>query len=128
MADYLLDTTAIIDFLRNKGSVAEMLERFSLEGGILGICAVNVIEVYAGMKDGERAATESFLDSLKFYDSDRNVAGIAGELKRNYRKKGVTMSTPDVLIAATAIKNNLVLVTNNSKHFPMKEVRVYSYG
>jgi len=56
------------------------------------------------------------------------IGYLAGELKREYSKKGLTFSTSDALIAATAIKNNLSLVTNNASHFPSDEVAIHSYG
>ena len=127
MPDYLLDTTAIIDYLRDKSSVPELLEEFCNEGGLLCCCPINIVEVYAGMKDKEKTATDEFLNSLECYEIDREIANLAGELKRKYSKKGITLSTPDVLIAATAIKKHLILVTNNARHFPIEGLMIYGY-
>jgi hypothetical protein len=128
LPDFLLDSTTIIDYLRNKRGVPELLEKFSMEGGLLCCCPVNIVEVYAGMKDKEKTATDKFLNSLEYYDTDREIANLAGEIKRRYLKKGITLSTPDVLIAATAIKKHLILVTNNEKHFPIEDLMIYAYG
>ncbi len=128
MPDYLLDTTAIIDYLRDKSGVPELLEKFCSEGGLLCCSPINIVEVYAGMKDKEKASTDEFLNSLECYETDREIANLAGELKRNYSKKGITLSTPDVLIAATAIKKHLMLVTNNARHFPVEGLMIYSSG
>jgi predicted nucleic acid-binding protein len=98
LPDYLLDTTAIIDYLRDKSSVPELLEKLCSEGGLLGCSPVN-----------------------------REIANLAGDLKRKYSRKGITLSTPDVLIAATAIKKHLILVTNNPKHFPIEGLMVFNY-
>lgn len=127
MPDYLLDSTVIIDYLRDKSGVPELLEKFCSEGGLLCCCPVNIVEVYAGMKDKEKAATDEFLNSLECYGTDREIANLAGELKRRYSKKGITLSTPDVLIAATAMKKHLIVVTNNEKHFPVEDLMMYSY-
>jgi predicted nucleic acid-binding protein len=128
LPDYLLDTTAIIDFLRDKRGVAALLATFCGEGGLLCCTPINIVEVYAGMKEKERAATDAFLNSLHCYDLDREIARFAGEWKRKYAKKGITLSTPDVLIAATAINKQLILVTNNTRDFPSEGLMVYSYG
>jgi predicted nucleic acid-binding protein len=53
------------------------------------------------------------------------AARLAGELKRDYSKKGKTLSIPDTLIAATALHNRLTLLTDNAKDFPMKELALY---
>ncbi len=127
MPDYLLDTTAIIDYLRDKSGVPEALEKFCNEGGLLCCSPISIVEVYAGMKDKEKAATDEFLNSLECYEINREVANLAGELKRKYSKKGITLSTPDVLIAATAMEKHLILVTSNARHFPIDGVMVYGY-
>ncbi|MEW6002211.1 MAG: type II toxin-antitoxin system VapC family toxin [Nitrospirota bacterium] len=127
MPDYLLDTTAIIDYLRDKSDVPELLERFCSEGGLLCCSPINIVEVYAGMKDKEKKDTDEFLNNLECYEIGREIANLAGELKRKYSKKGITMSTPDVLIAATALRKHLILVTNNAKHFPIEGLIIYSY-
>jgi predicted nucleic acid-binding protein len=128
LPDYLLDTTAIIDHLRDKSGIPELLEKLCLEGGLLCCCPVNIVEVYAGMKDKEKAATDEFLNSLKCYDITREAGYTAGDLRRRYSKKGITLSTPDALIAETAIRNRLILVTSNAKHFPSEEITIRSYG
>ena len=128
MPNYLLDTTTIIDFLRDKSGVPELLERLSIGGGLLSCCPINIVEVYTGMKDKEKSSTDEFLNSLKCYEITGEIGYLAGELKRKYLKKGLTFSTSDVLISATAIKNNLILVTNNPMHFPSDEVAIHSYG
>lgn len=127
MPDYLLDTTAIIDYLRDKSSVPELLEKLCSEGGLLGCSPVNIVETYTGMKDKEKGETDEFLNSLECYEIDREIANLAGDLKRKYSRKGITLSTPDVLIAATAIKKHLILVTNNPKHFPIEGLMVFNY-
>jgi predicted nucleic acid-binding protein len=39
--------------------------------------------------------------------------------------KGKTLNLGDVFIAATAIHNSLILLTDNVKDFPMKELSLY---
>ena len=45
--------------------------------------------------------------------SIRKSATIYGELRR----KGITIGSLDLLIAGIAIDNNMVLITNNTKHY-----------
>ena len=122
MADYLLDTTVIIDYLRGEREKVKFIKKLASEGSLLGCCLINIIEVYAGMQEREREATEEILNSLEYYEVTKEIAKEAGEYKRVYREKGVTLSLPDVTIAAVAISNNLTLVTNNPKHYPMPEI------
>lgn len=122
MANYLLDTTVIINCLRGEKETVEFLTKIALEGSFAGCCLINIVEVYAGMRDKEREATEKFLDSLEYYEVTKPIAKQAGGYKRQYLNKGVTLSLSDAIIAAVAISNDLVLLTDNPKHYPMPEI------
>jgi len=124
VANYFLDTTVVIDCLRGKSEAVELLTGIASEGSVAGCCLVNIIEVYAGMKDKEREATEKLLESLEYYEVTKDIAKQAGEYKRQYREKGITLSLSDVIIAALVISGDLVLVTNNPKHYPMPEIKL----
>lgn len=125
MPDYLLDTTVIIDCLRGKKGRYELLKKLVSEGSSLGCCSVNIVEVYAGMRENEEQKTKALLDSLEYYDITKDIASLAGEYRRRYRKKGITLSVSDVLMAAVAISNNLILITDNKAHYPMHEIKFY---
>jgi predicted nucleic acid-binding protein len=53
------------------------------------------------------------------------VARLAGDLKRDYGRKGITLATTDVTVAAVALYNELTLITDSLKHYPMKELDLY---
>lgn len=91
---------------------------------MLGSCSIVFAEVFQGAKDSELKITEDFLNSLHDFSMTRETGKLAGKWLREYRKKGVTLSLPDVLIAATAKLHEAVLVTSNVRHFPMKDVSV----
>jgi len=125
MTTYLLDTSIIIDMLNGRKGRPELLNSLLDAGDLLACCPINVSEVYAGMRPKEEAATESFLGSLDFYDITWSVAKLAGLLKRDYSKKGQSLSLPDTTIAAVALEYNLTLITDNTKHYPMPELKLY---
>jgi len=124
MANYLLDSVIIIDCLRGRKEAVDFLTKIASDGSTVGCCAINIAEVYAGMRENEREVTKRFLDSLEYYEATRNIAEQAGEYKRQYAEKGITLSLSDVIIAAVAISNNLILVTDNLRHYPMPEVNI----
>jgi len=124
VANYLLDTTVIIDCLRGRKEIVEFLTILASESPVVGCCAINIVEVYAGMKENERQVTKKFLDSLEYYEVTRNLAELAGKYKREYAEKGVTLSLSDVIIAAIAISNNLTLVTDNLRHYPIPDINI----
>ena len=123
MAIFLLDTTVIIDAIKDKRGRNEFLAGLLDQRNLLACCSINVTEIYAGMRSHEAQVTEAFLRSLKFYEVSWEIARLAGELKNAWAKKGSTLFLPDVTIAAVAITHGLTLLTDNRKDFPMPELQ-----
>jgi len=74
------------------------------------------------MRPHEQARTEELLRSLDYYEVTWDIAKLAGLLKRDWARKGVTLSVPDVTVAAVALAHNLTLITDNVKHYPMPDL------
>ena len=124
MAEYLLDTTTIIDHLRGDKKVSSCLEEIGMRGDIAGCCCINITEVYTGVKEKEKEETDRFIESLYYYDVTKEIARLAGGLKQKYIKKGKTLAITDLIIAATAMVYGLTLVTKNVKHYPFPELEI----
>lgn len=125
MTTYLLDTSVIIDVLNGKRDRDALLKGLLSQGDMLACCAINVSEVYAGMRPKEESKTEALLQNLDYYEINWEVAKHAGLLKRDYSKKGQTLSLTDTTIAAVALEYNLTLITDNVKHYPMPQLKLY---
>ena len=125
MATYLLDTSVIIDALNGKRGRRDLLLGLVKQGHLLACCPINVTEVYAGMRPKEEAATEAFLRTFEYYHLAWPVARLAGMLKRDYGRKGTTLTVADATIAAVALVHELTLITDNVKDFPMKDLTIY---
>src|SRR6267154_1946346 len=121
----LLDSTVIIDAINDRNGRGELLEGLITEGTLLACCPINITEVHMGMRPHEADKTEEFLESLEFYPVSPDIARYAGELYQEWRRKGLTLALPDLTVAAVAIRNGLLLATDNSKDFPMSELRMY---
>jgi predicted nucleic acid-binding protein len=86
----LLDTTVLIDLLRGRKDRRELVAEL-VEGGLtLATAAINVGEVYAGMRRGEEARTEALLTNLVIVPMTVEIARIAGKLKCEGARKGLT--------------------------------------
>ena len=92
---------------------------------MLACCPIKITEVYAGLRPKEEAATEELFASLQHIPIAPPAARMAGELKRNYARKGKTLNLGDVIIAAVAIYNELTLLTDNIKDSPMKNLLLH---
>ncbi|MGC9996807.1 MAG: type II toxin-antitoxin system VapC family toxin [Terriglobia bacterium] len=126
MSIYLLDTSVIIDALNDKRRRSELLAELAEQGHLLACCSINVTEVYAGMRQEERAKTVELLESLKFYPVTFLIARLAGLIKRDYARQGITLAISDVTIAAVSLYNGLTLITDNVKHYPIEDLSLYT--
>lgn len=120
---YLLDTSIIIDFIRHKESVKRFITDHMEEEIVTScICEVEIMTgIYLSktlnLRDRKKSVKEifdSFYDIIPF---DSACAEVAGQIKAALSKKGQLIDDLDILIAATSIVNNSVLVTTNKKHF-----------
>ena len=121
----LLDTTVLIDVLRARLNRRHLLAELVENGHTLSTTAINIGEVYAGMRQGEETETEAFLSSLDCYPLTAMVARRAGSLKSSWAQKGQTLSLADMIVAATALEHGLTLMTDNRKDFPIRELNFY---
>jgi len=124
MATIFLDTSVIFDHLNGRYGRTAYLEQLVEQGNSLACCPVNITEVYAGLRSGEETKTEAFLDSLECLPVTPEIAKQAGLLRRDWQRKGHTLSYTDVTIAAVALSNEVPLLTDNRKHFPMPELQL----
>lgn len=123
---YLLDTSVLIDALNGKRQWRALLEQLVIDGHVLASCPVTVAELLGGMRSGEEERTNTLLDSLEHYDLTQQEARVAGDLRRTWSGRGRTIPLPDLLIAAVTLTHQLVLITNNTKDFPMLTGRLFS--
>jgi len=123
--DLLLDTSVLIDTLRSRNGRKELLARLVEEGHRLTTTALNIAEIYAGIRSGEETRTSLLLDSLECYALDWETGKQAGLLKNVWERKGKTVSLPDAIVAAIAIERGCTLMTDNRKDFPMPELSLY---
>lgn len=122
MARHLLDSDILIYCLRGKPSVLTLLEDIC-KAEVPAISSLSYFEVWAGVRPQEEEAVFNFLSSLRILPIDQIVAEEAGNYVRAYRKRGVTLSSMDTLIAATARVHGLILVTSNTRDFPMTDIQ-----
>ncbi len=122
----LLDTTVLIDVLRARQNRRPFLATMVEAGHTLATTAINVGEVYAGMRVTEQAGTEALLSSLDCYPITAAIARRAGSLKKTWAQKGKTLTLADMIVAATALEHGLTLITDNRKDFPISELKFYA--
>lgn len=113
----LLDTTVLIDALKPRAPRRALLVELISSGHRLTTAAVNVVEVYAGIRPEEVMVTTSFFERLHCYPMTESIARRAGQMKSSHARAGRTFSLTDMMVAATALEHGLPVVTDNHKDF-----------
>ncbi len=121
MKEILIDTDTISFFLKGNEAVIEKFKTHLEQFGYLNISVISYYEVLNGLmyKDAKKKMTQfnEFAKLNNIIPMSESIAQKAAKIFANLRTRGITIGHTDVLIAATAIDNNLVLATNNTKHF-----------
>lgn len=121
---YLLDTTVLIDLSKNRRQVEDRIGKLLAEGEELGVSAITVAEFYAGLHPDQRPEWDRFFASVSFWPPTLVSARQAGVWRHEYRRRGITLKTMDMLVAAVASEAGAILLTANVRDFPMPEIRV----
>jgi tRNA(fMet)-specific endonuclease VapC len=118
MKKYLLDTNVCIFFLKGKYSLNEKLKKIGLDN-----CCISEVTL-AELKYGAECS-DRITENIKMIDDFAkevtivpifNSLGIYAKEKAKLRKSGNLIDDFDILIGATAVANNMILVTENEKH------------
>ena len=116
MSDYLLDTNVLIRCLRRiPGSVA-LLQRLQTHSELY-ISVLSRLEVLARTWPDEEQLTLRLLSSLSGLQVDEEIADSAGRLVFRQGRRGLALNVPDAIIAATAMRHGLILVSYDTHHF-----------
>lgn len=107
----LLDTSILI----------ENMKKGIFEAGSISI--VTVIEVLRGIKPEKRNRVKKLLEeSFEVLPLNNEVILKYCELYDYFKLRGIPISDADLLIAATAIANNVALITKDSNFERMAEI------
>lgn len=117
--NYLVDTNICIHFFRGKYGVAEKFEKAKAEN--CAISEITLAELVYGAENSENPEKnhkliEQLLEIvtvIPIYDSIMSY----GKVKAKLRKTGTMISDLDLFIGCTALENDLIMVTENTKKF-----------
>lgn len=124
---FLLDTDILADFFHKQRYTQELLPNL-IEKGLVHISILTISELRAGFtQEQARVFLPKLYKTVGVLTLTKNVAELGGELRFEYRLKGISLSVVDTLIAATAITQNCQLVTRNKKDYPMPQLSLYQF-
>ncbi len=113
--EVLLDTSVIIDFLRQKNKQDTLLYKLSIDSNLY-ISIITHAELYAGKSVWANKTAKKELgivfEGMSILQIDNKISEEAGKIRAKY-----DLDLIDALIAATSISNEIPLATFNFKHF-----------
>ena len=120
MLKYLLDTNIVIYVLKRRP--IEVLKIFNTNASRMAISSITLSELIYGAEkslnvDKNLEAIEEFISHLEVLPYDAKASQHYGQIKASLEKRGEIIGENDIHIAAHAISQGLILVTNNVREF-----------
>ena len=122
---YMLDTNICIYTIKHKPP--KVIQRFlSHDPSELCISSITYAELMHGVEksmsaERNRIAITMFLSPISVLNFDTYAAEEYGKIRADLERKGTPIGPMDILIAAHAKAEDLILVTNNTREFERVE-------
>ena len=121
MKTALLDTNIVSAFMRGNPQVIRKIEEYLERYNTLTISVITYYEIMRGIKalssETKVKAFHEFMSACNIEELDLLIADKAADIYDELRKTGKLVEDADILIAATAMKHGMVVVTDNTQHF-----------
>ncbi len=117
---YLVDSDWVADYLDGRQPAVALLARLAPSG--IAISLVTYGEIFEGIYYGHdpkraEATFRAFLRSVPVLPINRSVMQRFARIRGELRGRRLLIPDPDLLIAATALHNRLILISRNRRHF-----------
>ena len=130
----LVDTCVLSEAQRARGDRRVRTRLESIPDEDLFLSVVTIGEIVRGIgllpQGDRRSALDAWMRDIEEHHARRilpvdvGVARIWGEIDAGARRAGVTLPAADGLIAATALRHDLAVMTRNASHFVATGVRL----
>lgn len=121
---YMLDTNMCIYAQKNIPQVIEKMKN-NFQYGV-AISSITLAELEFGVQasanvEKNTIALYKFLSIVEILDFDSSAATEYGKIRADLKKKGTPIGNMDMLIAAHAKSEDLIVVTHNTREFERVE-------
>lgn len=122
----LCDTNIFIEYYKNNDGIIQALRSIGAEN--IAVSVITKAELFYGAKDKrELAMMDKHLSLCHCYSIDVEISTLFSSLMKEYALSHKA-SIPDMLIAATAIMQDVELFTLNIKDFRfIPDIKLYGY-
>lgn len=113
------DSNVLIDYLRGRVDAVDAVDRSVSSDVALTASTLTKVELLAGMRPDEEAATRDLFAVVDWIPVTDDIAELAGAMARRFHRSHPGVEVVDYVIAATAEDHDAMVWTLNLKHFPM---------
>jgi len=119
---YLLDTNILSELLRSSPAPVLIGRLASVPNRDLYTSSINRGELLYGLLHAKKGISfftrmERLLGHVPVLSFDLRCANVYAELRADLEARGTRLDDPDLMIASVALANELILVTDNERHF-----------
>ena len=111
------DTSVLIDFYRKKDKSKSLLFKLTEKYTFFAVSAVTEYELYVGNSPEQNIFWDDFFSRVIVLPFDTKVVKRAVAIYKQLKQQNNLIDIPDIMIAGTALQNNMSLATLNRKHF-----------
>jgi tRNA(fMet)-specific endonuclease VapC len=118
---YLLDTDVLSYYLKGRTEVLFQVNR--IDKTQISVSSISTMEIEYGFmlnpisRQNYEQTLRNFLDEVHLLEFNALDGLMSAKIRSELYRQGQSTGRYDVLLAGTAIARDLVLVTNNTKHF-----------
>ena len=113
----MVDTSILIDFYRKTDKSNSVWIKLVREGYVFTISAITKYEIYSGANASQSAYWDNVFDQIEIIPLDEDCIDTAVHINSELKKISKQIALADLLIAASAVTNEMHLATLNKKHF-----------
>ena len=126
---YLLDTNICVFFLRGKYDIASHLDHVGMRNCF--ISEITFAELLYGAECSNNpkeniALVSDFCDAINIIPISDSIECYASQ-KAELRRKGLLIDDFDLLIGCTALTSDMILVSDNTKHFERLQIKLENW-
>jgi len=112
-----LDTSILIDYYRKKDKSKSLFFQLTNKYSLFAVSAVTEYELYLGNSQEQNIFWNDFFSQITVLPFDTYVVKQAVAIYKQLKQQNMLIDIPDIIIAGTAMQNNVPLATLNRKHF-----------
>jgi tRNA(fMet)-specific endonuclease VapC len=129
---YLLDTNIVTAFIKRNAQVLTQLQAAQDDSQDVFIRCITYYETRRGLLYTNATRQTTIFELLRLNADillldDLNILEVAANIHSDFKRRGKTIQDADILIAATAIVHDLILVSNDSDMVNLQNLQLENW-